>query len=401
VGRDANLWGLLIGSPGVLKSPAIAEALKLLYRADAAAAEEYLALKPDYEIDLAIYEKKRKDAIAKGERPTDPAPKEPRRISYFTNDTSLEALCVLMRDNERGVLFHADEIVAFLQYLDRPENSKMKDFYLKAWAGKEAHNADRIGRGFIPVKVACLSFLGTAQPGTIPEYTRRAVTGAGDNGMIQRFGLMVWPDISPQWVDVDRASLREPVVWEIFKRLDQATPQQLGASQDDRVPYLRFEPDARAMFAEWHAALENRLRGDGLSPAMLTHLSKYRGLPARLALIIHLIDVGSGPVGKKAVARALAWAEYLEAHAWRAYGAGSEPGRAAARNILAKIRAGALKSPFAAWQIKQNDWSGLTDMTHIKLGLEVLCSHHWLAETVHETGGRPKTEYTVNPRVKP
>jgi putative DNA primase/helicase len=364
---------------------------------------EIQRLHAEYAIDLALYENSYKEALKKKQRPTDPKPQEPRRNSYYTNDSSLEALCLIMRDNERGVLFHADEVVPFLQHLDRPENGTLRGFWLKAWGGMESHNAHRVVRGFIPVKHACLSFLGTAQPSTVAEYTRRAITGVGDNGMIQRFGLLVWPDISPDWEDHDREEASDPFVWETFKRLDQASWQDFGAAQGefDHIPYLRFEPDARALFAEWHGALEQRLRDGSLSPAVETHLSKHRGLAPRLALINHLIDVGRGPVGKVAVARALAWMEYLEAHARRVYDAGSEPGRAAARNILEKIRAGALTSPFAAWDIQRHDWSGLTDAAHIKLGLGVLCAHHWIAESVHATGGRPKTEYHINPRVRP
>jgi hypothetical protein len=41
--ETANLWGLVVGKPGILKSPALRESLKWLYRADGAAAEKYNA----------------------------------------------------------------------------------------------------------------------------------------------------------------------------------------------------------------------------------------------------------------------------------------------------------------------------------------------------------------------
>jgi len=40
------------------------------------------------------------------------------------------------------------------------------------------------------------------------EYVRRAVSGgAGDDGLIQRFGFLVWPDEPPTWKNVDRYPL--------------------------------------------------------------------------------------------------------------------------------------------------------------------------------------------------
>jgi hypothetical protein len=56
---------------------------------------------------------------------------------------------------------------------------------------------------------------------------RRALTGgAGDDGMVQRFSLFVWPDQSPQWEDADRYPASEPRAnaWGAFNRLDEMTP---------------------------------------------------------------------------------------------------------------------------------------------------------------------------------
>lgn len=39
----------------------------------------------------------------------------------------------------------------------------------------------------------------------LAEYVKQATTGgAGADGLLQRFGLMVYPDISPNWKEVDR-----------------------------------------------------------------------------------------------------------------------------------------------------------------------------------------------------
>jgi hypothetical protein len=111
-------------------------------------------------------------------------------------------------------------------------------------------------------------------------------------------------------------------------------------------PWLRFTSEAQIEFELWREKLEARIRGGELPLALESHLGKYRGLIPRLALITHLIDVGSGPIGLEAVLKALALSEYLEAHAARLYAAGAEPERAAAKVILAKIRGGDLKDRF-------------------------------------------------------
>jgi hypothetical protein len=402
----ANLWCIIVARPGFLKSPAVAEILKFLYRLAETAADNYASLAKEYELDAEIYKKKRSQAVAKGDRITDPEPVEPAQRRHFTNDSTYEKLCEILRDNPSGTLLHRDEVVSLLRYLDQEQNSQSRGFYLTAWSGSQRYDTDRIGRGAIRVKHACVSLLGTTQPGTISEYVRRAtIGGRGDDGMIQRFGLVAWPDTNPEWKNVDRFPLKEPrdVVWRIFNDLDAATPASLGAEQGefDRIPFLRFTPEAQKEFDAWREKLEARVRGGELHPAIESHVSKYRGLVPRLALITHLIDGGRGPVGVGPILSALMWAEYLEAHALRLYGAGVEPGRAAAEAILSKLRAGALEGRFTARDVYRRDWAGLVDRDRVQLRLDLLCDYDWIAPVELETGGRPRTEYLINPRGKP
>ena len=93
------------------------------------------------------------------------------------------------------MLAFRDEIVSLLKTLDREEYAAARGFYLAAWNGTEGYTFDRIIRGTQHIEAACVSMLGSSQPGKIAEYIRRAVDGGeGDDGMIQRFGLLVWPD---------------------------------------------------------------------------------------------------------------------------------------------------------------------------------------------------------------
>ena len=324
---------------------------------------------------------------------------------YLTNDSTYEKLCEILRDNPSGTLLHRDEVVSLLRYLDREENSQARGFYLSAWSGTQRYDSDRIGRGAIHVKHACVSLLGTTQPGAISEYVRHAMIGGrGDDGMIQRFGLTAWPDTSPGWKNVDRYPLKEPrdAARGAFQRLDAATPKEFGATQEefDRIPWLQFTSEAQAEFDPWREKLETRVRGGELPPAIESHIAKYRGLIPRLALVTHLIDVGEGPIKPEAMLKALMWAEYLEAHALRLYGAGAEPGRAAARAILSKIRKGDLKDRFTARDVYKNHWAALDDHEHVQLGLDLLCDHDWIAAIPLETGGRPRVEYAMNPAGK-
>ena len=110
-----------------------------------------------------------------------------------------------IQDNPAGILVERDELISLLKHLDREEQVVARGFYLSGWSGRQSYSFDRIGRGHIHLDAVCLSVLGGTQPARIYEYMRHThAGGAGGDGLIQRFGLMVWPDMPPDWRDVDR-----------------------------------------------------------------------------------------------------------------------------------------------------------------------------------------------------
>ena len=113
---------------------------------------------------------------------------------------------------------------------------------------------------------------------------------------------------------------------------------------------------------------------------------------------MHLADGGRGPVSLKALMCALAWAEYLESHANRAYASVTSAKLSGARGLLDKIKGGHLPSSFTARDVYGKGWSGLGDPKTVGEALQVLVDHDWLRETTMKTGGHPKTVYNVNPK---
>jgi putative DNA primase/helicase len=282
-------------------------------------------------------------------------------------------------------------------------NRFRRGFFLTAWNGTSGYSFDRIIRGKTHIEAACLSLLGSTQPGRLAEYMRAAISGgAGDDGMVQRFSLLVWPDQSPSWENTDRYPASEPraTAWQAFRRLDELTASAAGAATDEfaPVPYLRFDEDALGVFDEWRKSLETRLRSGDLAPALESHLAKYRKLVPALALINHLAGGGTDGIPETAILRALAFADFLETHARRAYGAGSEGETSAAKAILAKVRKGDLADGFTARDIHQHGWSNLSDRGHVQAGLDLLGDLDWIAAKTFQTGGRPRVVFSVNPR---
>lgn len=409
-----NLWGCVIGRPGAMKSPAMAEAMKPISRLDMQARELNDAAAKAYVLETEMCKLAKEDAATKvraalknGNQTSAAAlavnePNEPKARRYVVNDCTYEALGAIMADNPNGVLAFRDELVSLLKTLDREDSASARGFFLSAWNGTGGYTFDRIIRGRTHVDAACLSLLGSTQPGRIAEYIRRASGGAGDDGLIQRFGLLVWPDQSPEWRNVDRYpdSEARAAAFDVFQRLDTLDPDAIGCERDafDTMPFIRFDNTAQGLFEEWRAGLESRLRSNDLSPALESHLAKYRKLVPGLALIGHATDTGGGPIGETALIRALAFTEYLETHARRAYGAANEAEATTAKAILVRIRRGDLTDSFSARDIYRREWANLSDREHVQAGLDLLVDLDWLAQLTTPTGGRSRVAYSINPR---
>jgi putative DNA primase/helicase len=413
-----NLWGLIVGRPGVMKSPALEATSGPLDRLIAEALEDYerskneaLAAKAASDLRFEARQKEARkllsqnhDADVSGLLIKDEI-EEPTLRRYKTNDTTAASLGEVLRANPNGVLVFRDEMVSLLKGLDREDNADQRGFFLTAWNGDSSYTLDRIGRGLhLHIEACCISLLGGTQPARLSGYIAQAVKGgAGDDGLIQRFGLMVWPDVSPDWQNVDRPpdADAKKKAYEVFGRLDKLDPFSIGAEQDvgfdgdpEGIPYLRFDPDALALFNEWRADLEKKVRSDDLHPALESHFAKYRKLVPALALITHLVDGETGPVTESSTLKALAWAEYLESHARRCYSAVTQEEVRAAREIKKKIANGSLKPPFSSRDVWRPRWAGL-DRNAAASGLATLVDYGHLLIKQVETEGRSATLYYV------
>jgi putative DNA primase/helicase len=297
-----NLWGAVVGRPGVKKSPALNEALKPLHRLQAAEFELHKAAHDAWELDCKVSgmaaagrERRAKEiadkdkAAARALLTPEDAPSEPTARSYVENDATVEkhwALCC--SENPWGLLAYRDELYGLLTSLDKQGQEGSRAFYLTSYDGNQGYTFDRIGRGTVPIPRVCLAMIGGIQPGRIQEYVRGAVAGgSADDGLLQRFGLTVWPDVVGDFVHVDQwpDTLAKQVAWAVFDRLAQLQP-----ASDTEPVIWRFTPAAQASFVEWLVPFEIELRGDAMHPAMVSHLAKYRKLIPALALVFALID---------------------------------------------------------------------------------------------------------------
>ncbi|MEE8161720.1 MAG: YfjI family protein, partial [Acidobacteriota bacterium] len=456
-----NLYGAVIARPGMLKTPALTQALRPIEILSQKATKEHRKSMTEYDATQAVREvqvkvikdQMRKVAQGKSKNSLDTLKNElvelqagvtadlPVERRYKTNDPTVEKLAELMEENPRGLLLTRDELSGWLRTLEKFGREGDREFYMEAWNGTGSFTVDRIGRGTRHIPALCLSMVGGIQPGKLESYVAEAIQGGwGDDGLLQRLQLLVYPETPPRWRNVDRKPNVEAFdrAFKVYQRLDKLNPMSVGAEVDlsdsNPVGALRFSTEAQDFFDRWLGKLQNRLlSGEIESPAFESHLAKYRSLMPSLALLFHLVDRTDGeaqpwhsnngpvlhdrdggfqteegssndmegdPVSLNAAEKAADWCELLEAHARKVYAGAIRPDLQAAHALKAKIGRGKIKDGHTVREISRSQWSFLTTTQLVRGGLDILQECGWLKVETIPTEGRSSDVVRLNPNLK-
>lgn len=436
-----NLYGLAVGESGSQKSDGLKDGLQFVEEIQDENWDRFEAERPaneaaryDREAELNALEADLKSYYGGGARKSRsegkiidreatqkriaeikavPTP-TPERI--IIEDATVEKIGELLNENSRGLLSFNDEISALLDTFQMKDRKQDRAFYLKGWNGTGTHTVDRIGRGSMRIKNMCLSVMGGTQPSKISGMVDEVLSGRNDDGLLQRFGALVFPDALNSYEYVDDPPRAVQEARRIFRKLNELDPATEGFKRltDDAGGYffLQFDAEAQVFFRQWITDLENNRRAfvGFVGNLPVSHISKFRGLMPKLALIFQLIDYVSGEDSRRAISidnarLAAEWCEFFTSHASRLYGSLGNGEFTAAKRVLTAIKSGEIQPRFTPREIQQKGWSALTSKESINSALNVLEEYHWVRRHTIKTGGRPSTVFifqgTVDSPTKP
>jgi uncharacterized protein DUF3987 len=410
-----NLWGAIIAPPSKRKSTQQTEGIRFVSAIDAEARKFHDEALSEWEVDnevATMVAKATRDSamtdLKKGkispdevkrriEEVSNSADPEPIRERFLYNDSTIEKVSEIEAENPMGLLLYRDELSGWLTSLERPERAGDRSFYLEGWNGNGSFSCDRIGRGSLFIPSHTISVYGGIQPRKLEPYLRAMIDGHGDDGFLQRFQVMVYPEYAKGQMVDERPDMEAR---QRAERVYQAIAD-IPAHDGTEIPGVSFDATAQDEFIWWYQELLERVDNES-SPFLQAHMGKYYSLMPSLALIIQLAENSlHGPaytpgmeVDSFATSRAIAWCKYLESHARKIYGVADDP--LAGAKILAK-RLHRLPSTFKAKQVSDREWTCLKTTGQLKTALSELVSRNYLREVVTQTGGRPSIDYHINP----
>ena len=287
------LYMILVGRPGMGKTPPLDFAFRPIRKLDAKAIKQF---KADMEYYNSILENQ------KGKKDENSSlPPKPILKRTIISDFTPEALIRVLDDNSRGIVVYVDEIMGMFNAVNQYSKGQLIEQLLTAFSGKPLD----VSRCSMPIPIHVerpfINIVGTMQTTRVHELVDK---GYKDNGLLDRI-IFVYPssqEISDWQIDEDSYSssfekysgLWEEVINKICEIDFSSDESYDGILQN----VLNFSQEASAYFTDWRNSLIkniNQIKDDGLVDS---RVMKIPMITARLALVFQILRWACGEVHK-------------------------------------------------------------------------------------------------------
>lgn len=305
---NAALYIIMVGRPGLGKTPPLEMAFRPIRKNDCNKLEKFKA-------DMTAYQ----DAVK--EAKNDNGKEKPVLSRTLVSDFTPEALLRAHYNSPRGVTILVDEIMGMFNSANRYNNGQLIEQLLTAWSGG-ALDVMRVNNP-IPYHIEnpCINMIGTTQTKRMGELMKK---GYEENGLLDRI-LFTLPKVQQQTLwkenegdEMHRHSATAVGTWQnIIDKvlaLDYATDD---CTKDRKFHIIDMEPEAKKAFFSWHndsIQLANAIEDDNLIDSRPMKAPVHA---SRIALILQVLRYACGEshlryVTEQAIHGAIQLMDYFE-----------------------------------------------------------------------------------------
>ncbi|MDP7320870.1 MAG: YfjI family protein [Bacteriovoracaceae bacterium] len=421
-----NLWCIIIGGPGSFKSPMLKKALGLFLKYEKVFKEKYDSDKLEYKKEETVLttEMKSLEGILKRLYKEDiPDTLEinkikdrieiatnkleqlaPARKRFILNEPTPEATVKSVSENPEGIAIVRDELPGLFQSLKRAGRENERSLYLEGWNGDNTYNSPRISRDDDYVEKLCITLCGGGQPDVIFEQIIKSIySGAGNDGLFDRFQLMVFPSLEEEWIYQD-----EVIDSKYEERIQSILDNIFEHRMSGEDATWSFDGNAQNLFINWLGVINNKVRKlESEGKKYASHLTKYPKLVVSLSLVFEVCNriyrgesLENKEIQTEHLSMAIRWAEILEQHLVKIYLSSANKQAEAASALYENILSGNIRNGETFRNINRRDLSRLTDKGIILSGFEILemCNIARLIQNPNSKNTRSKV-VEINPDI--
>lgn len=280
--EKCNLYVIMVGIAGSIKSHPLSFAYLPLYEKDKESYEKYKQELKDYRINQQrAFEEKGKGI------------EKPIYIKTVINDFTPEAMAFSHSYNLKGISIVVDELKGWINNFDRYNTGSEEQMYLSLWSGK-SWLIDRKTQEPIRIDDPFVNVIGTIQPKFIQDF---ANGDKSDNGFLDRM-LFVYPKQEQPnlWnnkeLDYTHIKNYEVLINNLLDLNKLAELKYEETESSENLNILNFDKEAKDHLFNWQNEEENRLlnRSNNYEKSIFAKIQNYA---IRFSLILHLQDIAS------------------------------------------------------------------------------------------------------------
>lgn len=308
----SSLYMMLVGRPGLGKTPPLGFIYKPINEQDDKMFEKYNDEWNEYERAIAASNDKRHD----GE---DKLINKPHLVTTVISDFTPEAMMNIHQYNLRGIALVVDEILAMFNSVKRysSRNNLIEDL-LTAYSGQPLKIIRKSEARPILIKKPCINLIGSIQTNMLQEIFRPEFMA---NGFLDRF-LFVYPKNQKisEWRRDDRNIVRPDIMnqWRQIVNKILSIPCITSETGSTVCPYvLSMSEEAEDYFYNWYNGIIKSVNSIEDDTEVESRKMKLNGHAARLALLFQIMKWATNSddmqtVGLDSVKAAIRMIDYYE-----------------------------------------------------------------------------------------
>jgi hypothetical protein len=276
------LYVMLVGKPGVGKTPPLDFAYQPIQDEDSRRYAKYIDELEQYERDYKIFKTKLRD----GEIAEEPI--RPILVRQLISDFTPEAMLRAHNSNLRGITIFVDEIMGMFGSANRYSSGQLIEQLLSAHSGKPL-DVMRCGQPMpFHIKKSCINIVGTTQTYRIKELLS---AGHLDNGMMDRFLFAFTPNRKiGRWLLNAQTSHEPKRIWTNIIDTFMHLPCEVDSANHCAVSrILDWSPEAKERFFSWRNDIAEEIDAVNDESQRDTRFAKDPANFARLALLMQLL----------------------------------------------------------------------------------------------------------------
>jgi hypothetical protein len=259
-----TFWFAVVGESGVMKTHPITQMVRPLKEIDRMS-------KTGYDLEMEQY-----NTLDDNQKKKEP---KPVFRQLLIEDFTIEACHYIHKNNPRGLGLHKDELVGFLNDMNKYRKGSDEQFWLESF-NNSSYIVNRVTKEPLMINDIMVNIIGGIQPNILHQIAN----SANGNGLIERFLYTtsesnIFPlsidDIQKEWIDWYSSTIKhiEPMF-----------------TYSDRAQIIEMDIEALKLMIEFDTKVCKIQESEDETSGMRNYLNKIKTYLPRFALLVCIID---------------------------------------------------------------------------------------------------------------